>query len=404
VYFQLSAALKNRFCYELRRFWALHPKYRDIVDHIQGKYSFRERPQYGIIVKTSGGNKVDLSPDNYVGIVQSYVYLTRVKDSPGLAIEWIREDSVAIQNNGGRFPSSPGVYYIEIVNGTTGPNSIPTMAFYVDPLLDVGHEQVMQVDETTAQLEHPPLDGTVRLFEMPSSYLLIEGTNYTVESTGLITLTQPLTGGRSLVADYRYPVASRGPFHYYENSADNKAIPGVVMAFGRRGEVGDKMAVVVQEIRQPAALEYGGRWDVSMEFEVVARDVFAEQEITDMSVMFLWGVLRSYLTREGIEITEMSMGGESEELYDENGDDYFYNATFTATVQTDWSIHVPLDLMIRSVSPLTLEQAKIQDGLTDCQAGSEGEIGNIRILEGLGLEALTDPFFNGRTGTFELIR
>jgi len=213
-----------------------------------------------------------------------------------------------------------------------------------------------------------------------------------------------MTGGRRLVADYRYPIATRGPFYYYENSADNQAIPGAVMAFGRRGEVGDKMAVVVQEVRQPAALEYGGRWDVSMEFEVVARDVFAEQEITDMSVMFLWGVLRSHLTKEGIEMTEMSMGGESEEPYDDTGDDYFYNATFTATVQTDWSIHVPLDLLIRSVAPLTLEQAKVQAALTDCQVGSDASVGNIKVLDGLGLEPLTDPFFNGRTSTYELIR
>jgi hypothetical protein len=32
------------------------------------------------------------------------------------------------------------------------------------------------------------------------------------------------------------------------------------------------------------------------------------------------------------------------------------------------------------------------------------QAGNIRILEGLGLEGLTDPFFSNRTATFELIR
>ena len=404
MYFQLSAALKNRFIMELRRFWATHPKYRDLVDRIQGKYSFRERPQFGIIVKTSGATRVDLAADNYVGVVQSYTYLTRVQGSPGLAIEWVREDSLAIQRNAGMFPSPPGVYYIEIVEGPRDPNGFENLQFFVDPLLDVNHEQVMQIDETTAQLAHAPLDGTLRLYESPSGYMLQEGIEYVVDSTGLITLTRPVNRGRSLVADYRYPIETRGPFPYRENTANNTAIPGVVLAFGRRGEKGDKLAVVVHPIRMPAALEYGGRWDVSLEFEVIARDVYAQQEITDLSVMFLLGVLRSVLTKEGIEMTEISMGGESEEVYDETGDDYFYNATFSATVQTDWSIHVPLDLMIRSVTPLTSEEAKIQANLPEDEQESMSQAGNIRILEGLGLEGLTDPFFSNRTATFELIR
>ncbi len=52
MYNFLTEATKRRFILELRRFWQYHPKYRDIVDHIQNKYSFRERPQYGIILKT----------------------------------------------------------------------------------------------------------------------------------------------------------------------------------------------------------------------------------------------------------------------------------------------------------------------------------------------------------------
>lgn len=404
MYFFLTQALKNRFILELRRFWGYHPKYRGIVGNIQGKYRFEERPQVGITVKNTGGNHVALSADNYVGIVQAYTYLTKVKDAPGVSIEWVREDSVAIQNNRGTFPSLPGVYYIEIVEDSPGPGGVPRMAFYVDPLLDVAHEQVLQVDPVTFQLANIPLSGTLRLFEQPSGFMLHEGVNYSVTATGEITLVEPLGGGRSLQADYRYPVPSRGPFPFAENTANNAAIPGVVLAFGRRASVGDKMAVVVHSVRQPVALEYGGKWDLNMEIEVVARDVYVQQEISDFSVIFIWGVLRSQLTREGIELNEISLGGESEEIYDDAGEDYFYTSSFSVTAQTEWSLHVPLDMMIRSAAPLTSEQIRAQAALSDAEIGDSLTSTNIRVMDSLGLEGLRDPFFMGRSATYEMIK
>lgn len=403
MYFVLTGALKRRFIEELRRYWMHHPKYRDdLPNNIQGKFSFKERPQYGIIVKTGSGNRVDLSADNYIGVIESYCLLTRVSGKPGLSIEWVREDARAIQQNGGAFPSAPGVYYIDVQEEDG------SQVFYVDPLLDVYHEPVALLTETTAQLQQPPLTGTLRLYEMPSAFRLVEGVNYTLDRdlagnlTGGITLTNPLTGGRWLQADYRYPIESRGPYPLIEMHANNTAIPGVVLAFGRRVEAGDQLAVVVHDIRRPAYLEYGGRWDMTVEFEVMARDVFAQQEIADQSVIYLWGVLRSHLSHQGIEITDVSLGGESEEVYDETGDDYFYTSSFTVTAQTEWSIHVPLDAWLRSASPLTPAQAAQIAGLPDDQLA--GQDGNIKVLESLGLEAVQDPFWSGRAGTFEMVK
>ncbi|MEI6297649.1 MAG: hypothetical protein WCO84_08515, partial [bacterium] len=131
------------------------------MDNIQGKYSFKERPQHGIIVKTGSANRVDLSPDNYVGIVVSYVFLTKWKRYPGISIEWVREDNLAILANGGRFPCPPGVYFIDVSEDTTNtnPDGAPHLQFHVDPLLDVYHEQVIPVD-TTAILQIAPVAGT----------------------------------------------------------------------------------------------------------------------------------------------------------------------------------------------------------------------------------------------------
>lgn len=399
MYYRLTEALKRRFIMELRKYWQTHPRYQDLVENIQGKYSFKERPQHGIIVKTSGGSRVDLSADNYIGVVQSYVYMARVKNYPGIALEWVREDSVALQANGGRFPSLPGVYFIDLTEDNQ---------YYVDQLLDVYRESVMMPDTSTGMLERPPLSGTVRLFEMPAAYMLTEGVNYTLTldgsgaPTGEIKLAQPLTGGRTLTADYRTPGATTGPFELVPGMANNRAIPGVVLAFGRRNKKGDRMVVVVDNIRRPAALEYGGKWDLTLDFDVTSRDVYAQQEIADQTVVYLWGVLRPYLSSEGIEIMDLSMGGESEEPYDENGDDYYYTASFSMTVETEWSLHVPLNIFIRQAAPLTVEQSRILAQLPDDQLA--GFQNNLVMLESLGLESISDPFFSERNSTFEVIR
>jgi hypothetical protein len=391
VYFRLTEAVKRRFIYELRRFWSYHPRYQDIVGNIQGKFSFSEQPQTAIIVKNGGGSHVSLSADNYVGVVNSYVYKALCQNYPGVFLEWVREDAKQIQDNGGRFPSPPGVYYIELTEEDQ---------FYVDPLLSVYGEQVLQLDENTGQLSQPYLDKSLYLYEMPNGFLLQEGANYTADpTTGTITLTHPLTGGRYLVADYRYAAPSRGPFKLNPMYADKDAIPGVVLAFGRRCKKGDRVAVVVQGSRQPASLEYGGRWELTMDFDIMARDVYAQQEIHDYTVTYLWGVARNRLSSEGIEIKDISLGGESEEPYDDTGDDYFYNASFSITIETDWAVHVPLNAMMRMVAPLTLEEAGII-----ANQPAPTETGNIDMLESLGLQSFSDPYFVDKSHHYEVIR
>jgi hypothetical protein len=96
--------------------------------------------------------------------------------------------------------------------------------------------------------------------------------------------------------------------------------------------------------------------------------------------MFLWTVLRPSVIDEGIDVTEISMGGESEEVFDENADDYFYNSSISMTVQTDWFSFVP-------IIPRILTVAQTVTGLP----------------QGLQIDAVRDPFFGGRFTTFESI-
>lgn len=399
MYFQLSSALKRRLIEELRKYWAYHPKYPELPGNIQGKYRFSERPQYGMTIKTVGGNRADFSADNFKGIQESFVYLTKYINYPGVAIEWVREDAVAIQNNRGLFPSSPGVYFIELTSDTE---------FCVDPLLDIYREEVAMSSLTSGMLQNAPLSGTVRLYEMPSGFKLKEDVNYTLgrdsegRLTGEIELTYPLSGGRTLVADYRYPAETRGPFALYPMQADNHAIPGVVLAFGNKNKAGDRMAVVVQDFRRPAALVYGGQWDVNLEIEVISRDLEAQMELADATAIYIWGILRPKLSSEGIEISDLSLGSESEEPYDENGDDYFYNAIMSLTVRTDWEVYVPLNILIRQTATLTKDQAELVLGLSEDQLIDFQN--NLHMVETLGLEAMQDPFFKDRSNTYEVIK
>jgi hypothetical protein len=43
MFFFLTEATKQLIVRELRGYWATHPRYRDLVDNIQGKYSFSTR-------------------------------------------------------------------------------------------------------------------------------------------------------------------------------------------------------------------------------------------------------------------------------------------------------------------------------------------------------------------------
>jgi len=372
VYYFLTAAILNRLVKELRDFWSAHPKYPDIINNIQGKYSFETRPQYGIIVKTGSANHIRLSADNFMGTVQSYVALARVVGYQGASCEWVKEDSLAIQANGGRFPTPPGVYYVEM----TGDEE-----FYVDPLLDVINERVTMTTASEGVLQQVPYAASLRLIEVPSGRLYVQGTDYTIGADGVtIYLRSPLLTGMALSATYRYTGEPTGPWEAKSMMGYNKAIPGVVMVFGRRGVKGDRFAVLVNPTREDAYLEYGGKWDLSIDIDIIARDPYAQREIADMTAMFLWASLRNNVIDQGIDITEVAMGGETEEVHDENADDYFYNSTLTMTIQTDWFTFVPL-------APRILSVAETLVGLPD----------------GLTLSQYQDPFYGARFASYSKV-
>jgi hypothetical protein len=340
MFFFLTEATKQLIVRELRGYWATHPRYRDLVDNIQGKYSFDQRPQYGIVVRTGSANKVQLSADHFMGTGQSYVALAGVAGFPNTSVEWVREDSLAIQANGGRFPSPAGVYYCELTEEDQ---------MMVDPLLEIRAEPLTRVNDCEFLLSSTPWERSLRLYEMPSGRGLRAPADYTCTGT-TIYLREAVGATGYLLADYRYPGPSSGPWPVAPLKGYPRPIPGAVLVFGRRMQKGDRWVVVVEATREDAFLQYGGRWDLSVDVDVIARDPAAQMEIADQTAMFLWTSFRSKVVDWGVDVQDVNLGGESEEVYDETGDDYFYNASLQIQLQTDWSLYQPLIPRIAQVT------------------------------------------------------
>jgi hypothetical protein len=353
MYFYLVNSLKRRLIMELKDSFVGHPVYNKIVNFIEDKFVFQERPQYGIVVKGSSANKVSLAGDNFMGTVQSHVMLAYI-GVPSYPLEWIREDlrSVAEHVSRGQgFPTAPGIYYMEILEAPK--NNSDYGWFAIDPLLTVTDEAVLQFVtgvEREAQLQRVPVRGTLRLWEN-HNVELTEGVDYTVNyQNGAITFLQNFSPSSFLNGFYRYPTESLGPVKFQWNQADFKTLPGVVLAFGKRAKKGDKVAICVYPDRVDAANAYGGKFELTFELDVISQDSIQREEITDFAIMSLWGVKKPLLEFEGIELVDISMGGEVEEQYDEAADLMYYNSTISLQLRADWEIHIPLPLTISKVT------------------------------------------------------
>jgi hypothetical protein len=348
VYYVLTGEVERRIIHELRKFWAQDQRYPDLVNNIQGKYRFDERPHYGMVVRVNGGDPVLFSADNYMGVQDSYVALAKVPKFNGTFLEWIREDPYGIAQNNGRFPSPPGVYYLQVdsYDPQTGVGS-----YYIDPLLDV-RDEVLSIDRTgpAAQftLHNTPIENSLRLFENPSGIMLTEGTDFILDSGTTYTFVEDPPTKSVYLADYKYAAPTTGPHQLISYQGTNATIPGVVLAFGNNVVAGDAAAVIIQRTRIPASEVYGGKWDISVDIEVISADKHAQMDITDRTGLYLHSVLRLQLSTEGLEMTNVSLGSQSEEVRDEAGEDYFYTASMSLSLQTDWELYKPLPFTLRA--------------------------------------------------------
>lgn len=402
MFFFFTQALNDLLIRELRNFWSYHPLFPDLVDNIQGSYGYGARPQRGIVVKISGGDNVRLSPDNFQATRRSFVYKAKEGNKPGVSVEWVVEDAVAIQNNSGVFPTMPGVYTVEIVDSERDSRGIPTgrHLFTIDPQILQQNEGVKMLSPTVGLLKNIPLSGSLKVFELPSNYLLVEDEDYNLDlETGEILLFEPLPSGLSLSADYYVQGEVSGPWPIESNRAHFKALPGVGVAFGRRIVPQDRIPIIITDIREPCDLEYGGRWNFSVDIELWARDKDDQREMADLMLAWIPTILRDHLSVIGVEVETVGYGGEAEEVYDDVGDDYFYTASISMQVQSDWQIHVPISSKIRSLTPVGSFGSNVS--FLDIDSASNNRV---RFLQNLGLQSFEDPYFINQRRNFQVVR
>ena len=266
-------------------------------------------------------------------------------------LEWVREDLACVRANGNRMPTPPGVYYIEIL---TAPMSEGEEgSFVIDPLRTVTEEPVFMFQsglEQEGQLQSEPLAKTLRLYQN-RSFPLKEGEDFKLDPRGKITFLHSYPPATVITADYRYPLESIGPVPFRWNQSNTAVLPGVVLAFGKRAEAGQTTAVVVYEDRVDAAQAYGGKFEVNFELDILARDTVQAEEMADLTNMYLWSEKKSILEFEGIEIVDVSIGGEGEEAIDETGQNFQYTTSVSVQLRADWEVHIPLALTISQVTP-----------------------------------------------------
>jgi hypothetical protein len=331
MFHHLTLAVRDRMIKELQEYWQDHPRYETLSKNIQGKYAFDERPQFGMIVKTGGASNSVLSPDNFIATVKGYVVLASVLGKKSVSIEWVREDSF--------IKPSKGVYHTKVSK------SAGTDPYRYELTIDVYQYQKEDipifVNDTTIELLEEPVDKSFKLIENPSGRLL-EDTEFSLDGT-TVTLTEVVPRGLALKAQYTYKEPNViGPIVVYPDQVYREVIPGCLIAIGRWIEDGDEQVIIVEKDRQATYHEYGGRWDISVDIDLVTRDVHSQADIADRTVVWLWSILRPKLSVLGLEMSDVSLGGEGEEVYDDNADDYFYTASMSLSIQADWFIHFPL--------------------------------------------------------------
>ena len=365
----LTSATKKRIIREIKRILHEHPRYRPDSENVQAKYSFDERPSRGVIVNGTSADRVRLSADNYMGRIQAFAMLTPLENSPGTSIEWVTENLRLLENYSKDrlvFPSAPGAYVIEITKLPDDARSIPG-EFTVEPILTVINEPVLifssSVDQD-AQLPHGDIyEGSVRLW-LDQRRTLIQDVDYSIDhQTGAITFLKPTPTGSSISADYRHKTPLKGPFPFNREEFNIDAIPGVVLAFGDRAELHDKMAVVVTDERTDTADVYGGKFEVNFELLAFTKDSNDREKLSDYLIAKILEMQNS-LGFEGIELVDVSPGGESEEVYNEASDDYYYDSTISMSVRVDWEIYQPLPVVIQRAE-LVSRSAELEQGYLD---------------------------------------
>jgi hypothetical protein len=365
----LISETKKRIVRELKKILYDHPRYRQDSENVQAKFSFDQRPQRGIIVNNASADQMKLSADNFVFNLSSFVGLAPVENFPGTTVEWVRENFNVLEqycSERSVFPSPPGVYFLSVVKVPDESNANPG-EFTIDPVLTVLQEPLITFSSSADQDAQIPRDniypGSLQLW-LENRRMLIPDVDYSVDySTGHIVFLKPTPAGMTIFSDYRYRIGLQGPFNFWRERPDVTVLPGAVIAFGDRVQSCDKVAIVVTDTRTDVAEVYGGKFEVNFELIVFTRDTDDRDRMSDYVVVKFLELTKD-LGYDGLELLNISPGGQSEEVYNQETDEYYFDTSVSLSIRVDWEIQVPIPAVVKRVE-LTSKSAEQEHGYLD---------------------------------------
>ena len=155
-------------------------------------------------------------------------------------------------------------------------------------------------------------------FEVYQGNTLLDPNSYYVDyPSGMFTFLDIPLIGKEYKVSYRYSKGTSGPYEVTPNSVRDDILQGVLLYFGYDFNVGDKAVVLVGNQRKDCMDEYGGKWQMSVEFAVTTPDFMATEEIADELLMFFQTRLKPLFDAQGMFVEDVSHGGESDEIEDE---------------------------------------------------------------------------------------
>ena len=213
--------------------------------------------------------------------------------------------------------------------------------------------------ETAASLDAGVVDLAapyylyLKKYSYSDKFVLEPGTEYTLAANGAITFLVPLPAGSTLYASYRWQGTTRGPYTLPgENTYNNTAIKGVILAFAERGVAGDKQVVQLTKNRTKTASVSGGHYDMQFEILVYTRDPQSLSEMVDHIISDVWGNRRLDLISEGYTIKEMDPSGEAEESYDDAAGIMYFQHSISLTMMTEWKRFYPYVVTVKKINLL----------------------------------------------------
>jgi hypothetical protein len=307
---------------------------------IQNAYGKTERDKINVIVTGSSNQVQQLSPDNFLQADIGYSIQAKVDNHPGYFLAWVRDDLSSPESNLNRV--DPGIYFLTLKNVDQQGGILQ-----IDVLRVVKREVVLfnYTGETQIQLEHfPVVEGTLQLFVDNSLYPPNAPADYyDVDlETGIITLNRCVAPGSRITANYNWADAPLPDVPVLRGDGRTDVLTGVLLGFSEEFVEGDRSVVCVQPQPERCALTFGGRLGVTLTFDTRAQDTPTSEQVVDALMDTIWAEAKPTLSDEGLDIVEVSVGGESTDLEDETAEEWAFQFSFTADVEGEWQRRVPL--------------------------------------------------------------